>query len=191
MTGIRFGGLLGLAFMLGYACAQTSTEKAITQAHGDLDANAAQISKQIVALHEELKKSATGTNIDLNQADQVQQQTAASMRVAVVGLETSVARTVAAILEKTVYANNIENEAHGRLIEFFGVEAGSLRELREKGVTIGSLVVGLGISKAKQLKPETVFQQYLQKKSWAEIARAEKLQPEELTRALQGLVPNN
>ncbi len=181
----------GCAFALGYAVAQSSAERAVSQAQSDLDANAAALNKQWAAINEELKRVVAGTNIELNQAEQLQKDIESKATAAVAGLETSLVRAMVAILEKTVHANGIEGEAYGRLSEFFGAEPSYLAALKGKGVTIGSMVTGLGIAKAKNLKPETVFEAYLAKKSWADIATAHKLQPTELMKALNGLVPRD
>lgn len=183
-------GLIGISFALGYAFAQSGAEKAITQAHADLDANAVQMTKDLNAINAELKRIVQATNIDLGQSEQLHKELEGKMATLIVELETSMVRSHIAVLEKTVHNNNIEADAHARLAEFFQADPAYINGLKGKGVTIGSMVTGFGIAKATNQKSADVFKQYEDKQSWAAIAQTGKLKPGELLKALNGLIPN-
>ncbi len=143
---VSLAGLIAISLAVGYAYAQSGVEKAIAQAHADLDANAAQMTKDLSAINAELKRIVQATNIDLGQSEQLHKELEGKMATLIVELETSMVRSHIAVLEKTVHNNNIEPDAHARLVEFFQADPAYINSLKSKGVTIGSMVTGFGIA---------------------------------------------
>jgi hypothetical protein len=107
-----------------------------------------------------------------------------------VAVETLLIQTFIGAIEKTTAVMpELNSLVFERVVQFFNADRNEVQNLREKGLTWSSIIVGYGLAKASGKPVKEVFAAHAKEKAWSKVALDLGIKPQALSKSLDGLFP--
>jgi hypothetical protein len=105
-------------------------------------------------------------------------------------VETLLIQTFIGAIEKTTAVMpELNFLVFERVVQFFSADRNEVQNLREKGLTWSSIIVGYGLAKASGKPAKEVFAAHAKEKAWSKVALDLGIKPQALSKSLDGLFP--
>jgi len=188
---------LVIGFIAGFVAARQSSqpqspsvEEIVKKVQEEIDASGRQVVMEVWAALQLLKEAVKDAPVPPAPMPELERKFAAVQERLSVAVETLLVQTFIGAVEKTTAAMpELNFFVLERIVQFFNADRNEVQNLREKGLTWSSIIVGYGLAKASGKPAKDVFAAHAKEKAWSKVALDLGVKPQALSKALDGLFP--
>jgi hypothetical protein len=188
---------LAIGFAGGFVAARQSSqpqtpsvEEIVKKVQDEIDASGRQVVVEVWAALQLLKDAVKDAPVPPAPMPELERKFAAVQERLSVAVETLLIQTFIGAIEKTTAVMpELNFLVFERVVQFFNADRNEVQNLREKGLTWSSIIVGYGLAKASGKPAKEVFAAHAKEKAWSKVALDLGIKPQALSKSLDGLFP--
>lgn len=188
---------LAIGFVGGFVAARQSSqpqtpsvEEIVKKVQDEIDASGRQVVVEVWAALQLLKDAVKDAPVPPAPMPELERKFAAVQERLSVAVETLLIQTFIGAIEKTTAVMpELNFLVFERVVQFFNADRNEVQNLREKGLTWSSIIVGYGLAKASGKPAKEVFSAHAKEKAWSKVALDLGIKPQALSKSLDGLFP--
>jgi hypothetical protein len=188
---------LAIGFAGGFVAARQSSqpqtpsvEEIVKKVQDEIDASGRQVVVEVWAALQLLKDAVKEAPVPPAPMPELERKFAAVQERLSVAVETLLIQTFIGAIEKTTAVMpELNSLVFERVVQFFNADRNEVQNLREKGLTWSSIIVGYGLAKASGKPAKEVFAAHAKEKAWSKVALDLGIKPQALSKSLDGLFP--
>jgi hypothetical protein len=188
---------LAIGFAGGFVAARQSSqpqtpsvEEIVKKVQDEIDASGRQVVVEVWAALQLLKEAVKDAPVPPAPMPELERKFAAVQERLSVAVETLLIQTFIGAIEKTTAVMpELNFLVFERVVQFFNADRNEVQNLREKGLTWSSIIVGYGLAKASGKPAKEVFAAHAKEKAWSKVALDLGIKPQALSKSLDGLFP--
>ncbi len=188
---------LAIGFVAGFVAARQSlqpqslsVEEIVKKVQDEIDASGRQVVMEVWAALQLLKEAVKDAPVPPAPMPELERKFAVVQERLSVAVETLLVQTFIGAVEKTTAVMpELNFFVLERIVQFFNADRNEVQNLREKGLTWSSIIVGYGLAKASGKPAKEVFAAHAKEKAWSKVALDLGVKPQALSKALDGLFP--
>jgi hypothetical protein len=167
-----------------------SVEEIVKKVQDEIDASGRQVVVEVWAALQLLKDAVKDAPVPPAPMPELERKFAAVQERLSVAVETLLIQTFIGAIEKTTAVMpELNFLVFERVVQFFNADRNEVQNLREKGLTWSSIIVGYGLAKASGKPAKEVFAAHAKEKAWSKVALDLGIKPQALSKSLDGLFP--